>query len=743
MVGPIGKDQFVGPGTTINDVIASPGLDHVITGTAQQAVIACPADQRVGTIAPCKQVITITAIKNVIAGATLQCIRAVTARQHIIAIAAIQHVITSATLQAIRPVAALKVIIPVTTIEHIIPGTAGQCVIASTPLQGIIAGAAFQAVIARATVKRVVASATLQGVVARTAQNVVIAIASINEIVTIRPGNGIIPGGAHHIFEAGNRIRTGVVPNGDARPEINTGLPGPGHIKGIVACTARKRVIPGTGQHGIVAGPGIDHIIASTAIDHIIARQAGKAVGPGITGQRVVPAGARNIFNPANLVGSGRIRRRRPGSKIHRGTIGYSHIKAICPGPAGKGIVASTGDKGIIPGTAIDHIIAGTAIQRVITVAAQQGIVPGIPPQGIVAGPTIKGDITIGILPAGQVNNVIAIACVNHLDIAERRVRRAIGVVLIQNNGIIARCAQKGIVTGTAIKAVIAQALAIKVGNGTGSGLPRAAGMVDLIALLALAVCTKLQHIIAIPARQRIGSVATAQGVGIITAIQHVIARATIQRIIPVTTGNGVVTAPGSNRVIATNGVNIIIAIGTVQGVIAWRSAILDPVKLVRTKLIQGHTLQGDGTALRQGNHRIAGIIAAQKRLQFAPGRQTTIWQGNNIFIRRKVGNDVLVGAILENKRVITGPAGDHIITGTAVDHIIAGTAQNAVIARTTGQAIVARAAIKGVGPGIARNLVGICGPGNIFKPADLIRPGLVAIGRSCGQVNRYTALGI
>ena len=226
--------------------------------------------------------------------------------------------------------------------------------------------------------------------------------------------------------------------------------------------------------------------------------------------------------------------------------------------------------------------------------------------------------------------------------------------------------------------------------------------MVGLIARLALSIAFKLQHIVASAARKGIGAGAAAQMVVIIAAIKRIVAAAAIDGVIATATGHGVVATPGRNRVIAANGIKIVVAIASRQGVVPRRSGILHPVKLVGAKLVKRNTLQGYRAALRQGDNRIPGIIAAQKRLQFAPGGNVAVGQRNHILARGEIGYDIMVSAIGKDECVIASPARKHIVTRPAIKGIVASIARQNIVPGATGHHVIACTTVKAVGPGIA-----------------------------------------
>ena len=312
-------------------------------------------------------------------------------------------------------------------------------------------------------------------------------------------------------------------------------------------------------------------------------------------------------------------------------------------------------------------------MDRIVAITGVDFIIACTGPDRVIASSGIHRHIAIFMGLAGQIDKVITRTRINNFDITDGRIFRAIFMIAIKDDRVTAGRPDKGIDAGTAVKFIVTQAKAIKVGNIASTINARATGVIGTVARLTGTVCFELKNIVAITTRQGVCTVATAQGVvaattfdcvitstaanGVVTVttINRIIAIATIDRVIPAATANaivastatdgiipvatvdriitiaainGVISAAAANSIVtrsttdgifAVAAINRIVAVATAQRIIARCADIFDAFKVAWCQIINRHPGKSHRATRRQRDDRAIRPIR-QKRLQIGPG---------------------------------------------------------------------------------------------------------------------------
>ncbi len=148
---------------------------------------------------------------------------------------------------------------------------------------------------------------------------------------------------------------------------------------------------------------------------------------------------ADNVFDPVDAVISGTTRRGVIGQiDIHArcrvvighgidvttamdNVVAFTTAKRIVTLPADQRIVAFGTIKDIAAITTIKIVVTRAAIKIVVAKLAIDAVITFVGPKRIVAAAAIDGDIAIGNRIAGQIDNVVAFACVDDFDPVKAR----------------------------------------------------------------------------------------------------------------------------------------------------------------------------------------------------------------------------------------------------------------------------------------------------------------------------------
>ena len=288
-----------------------------------------------------------------------------------------------------------------------------------------------------------------------------------------------------------------------------------GHIKGVGTVPTIKAVISRTSHDRIITRTGIDqitacaignHIVACTSINQIDAIATINGIRT-VTGRNgIVGTAARDgviaragyqIFKSGNNVRTGFATVGRTIGKIDRNvTLDIGHIKRIGAIATRKGVVTRIANNRIVACTGIYNVVTGTTIEVIIAIAAVDAVIARIGPDRVIARSGINCHIAIGMIFAGQIDNVIAVTCIDDFNINDRRACCPVFMITIKNDGVIAAGANQCIGIRTTIINIVAEAKSLKVGNIAGAINARATNMVGTVTSLTGAVGTKLQNIV-------------------------------------------------------------------------------------------------------------------------------------------------------------------------------------------------------------------------------------------------------
>ena len=224
-------------------------------------------------------------------------------------------------------------------------------------------------------------------------------------------------------------------------------------------------------------------------------------------------------------------------------------------------IVARAADQQIVAAPAVDRVVAVAAGQRVaaraaeqivVARAAQNAVVARVAPQHVVARAAVDRHVAIGEARAGQIDDVVAVARVDDLDVADARpFRRRIAIGIVEEQRVVGRGKQDRVGARTAVEHVVAAHVAE---DRHALVRARRAGVADIQRHPAARpgrIDRSHQRVVAVAAEDPVGTRAAGQRVVARTAIELVVARFAEQLIVALAAGNRIVARTAADHVVA------------------------------------------------------------------------------------------------------------------------------------------------------------------------------------------------
>ena len=563
-------------------------------------------------------------------------------------------------------------------------------------------------------------------VITRPGRNGVIASPGINHIGSIIANNGVIAITANNVFKTINAVCARGIGCCRACGKVNLCAVGIAHIQGIAAFTPRKHIIPGTGLDHVIARTAVNHIIAGSAIKLIIAIAPQQGIGTLTAQQHIVTIAA--------------IKHIRAGP-ARKGIVARTARKGVIARITGKRIIAVATINGVVPGTAANGVIAGTAGNNVVAI---------IGPQDVIARAAINGNIAIAEFLAGQINNIIAVPGLDIFDIHDRGlVRATIGMVTVQNNGIVARAGNQRVSAVPPDKTVGRQVFTGNIGNFARPRLGWAAHIIGAVAVIGRRIAFKFQDVITRPGINQVCAQAAGQGIGTVTAKQAVITCATTQDVIAIRPGKGVIPVTAGQTFDVNQGIVALARLGCAIGkvghnrcgavtIIGHITAIATHQRIIAATGLQGVVsgpAQNGVVARTAGQHIIPGTARNDVILIIASDGVVKI-RTIDIF---KPGQGIIARRTASGSRC---QINRHTTIGILIRHLIRAKAANqGIIAASAQHRVISGTPIEDIGILIANQDVIASTAGDIFN----IIKDIIALGsacRTCAQIHRNRVFG-
>ena len=276
---------------------------------------------------------------------------------------------------------------------------------------GVAAGSAHQGIVACTAIERVVAGAARQVVIAILPQQAVVARVTIQRVVLGSTAQQVI-----------TVLARDTVVTGTAIERVVAGAA----VERVVTCQARERIGRGiAGQHialrrrGRHLGLDRSHVpddaigkfdlLDLVAVGSIVVEVAAdaQAVGCALDTQQQVIARARqhNIHSCDASAQLNHILLSDRPVVVVDGVIARALTEEV-------GVIARVGLQGVVASTTIQRVVARTAREIVIAILAQQAVVARVPVQRVVLGTTTQQVITLftrqAVLPASSIERIVA-----------------------------------------------------------------------------------------------------------------------------------------------------------------------------------------------------------------------------------------------------------------------------------------------------------------------------------------------